>query len=502
MQTDKIKISMFHLSYSGSNNFHLYHAAPDEIKQKYTIELLTKEQAEGNRYLDDSDVYITTHGEYFSKFDKINVDLWHGFPLKGIAKMDPQEKLEDEEIHHHWSKVDLVMSYSAMYNTALNACNGSNISKYRITGMPRNDALFDEGSRNNLKRLYPALKEQDHVIFFMPTFRRSINTPDKHEGNKLMDNLFGLPDYDRDALLGFLEQHRITLVVKLHPFEESYYVEELDKLQSGRIFVLNDAMLADTNLDLYHVLGSADQLLTDYSSVYIDYLLVDRPVVFLPTDLEAYKETRGFLFEPYDFWAPGPKVLTQSDMLAAIHRFMLEPTWYGKERETIRNICHYYQDRSASARIWSVLDNYIQDNLELIYKRREEQEQCIWNRRQQKQSIQMLLERNQLLKANDALQQYLQINPVDSDIFAMYGMMYLLNGNADEAIRTFTRGITHFPWDEDLFYNLGYVHETQGNLQQARDNYQKALRLSTKPELTLLLQNKLASLPDSEGSSI
>lgn len=183
---DKIKITMFHLSSSGSNNYYLYHAATKELLAKYEIELLTDRQALYNRYIDHSDVYITTHGEYSSNYDKINIDMWHGFPLKGMAKMDKQEEISDTHIHEHWAKMDMIMSYSSLYNTAMNACNGGNISQYRITGLPRNDALFSPHSKKNLENLFPKINmDTGSVIFFMPTFRKSFVTPDKLEGGKI-----------------------------------------------------------------------------------------------------------------------------------------------------------------------------------------------------------------------------------------------------------------------------------------------------------------------------
>lgn len=195
---DKIKITLFHLSSSGSNNYHLYHAASDELRAKYDIKLLTEEQFRHSRYIDQSDVYITTHGEYLSPYDKINIDLWHGFPLKGMAKMDKQEQAANEDIQKHWAKMDMIMSYSPLYNTAMNACNGANIRQYRITGVPRNDALFSSESNARLKVLYPQLDaEKETIAFFMPTFRKSVVTPNKIEGSKNFSNIFGLPELEK-----------------------------------------------------------------------------------------------------------------------------------------------------------------------------------------------------------------------------------------------------------------------------------------------------------------
>ncbi|MFB5759860.1 CDP-glycerol glycerophosphotransferase family protein [Paenibacillus medicaginis] len=493
----KIKITMFHLSASGSNNYYLYHAASDELKSKYDIELLTREQTQYNRYIDQGDVYITTHGEYSSNYDKINIDLWHGFPLKGMAKMDRQDTTPDQHIHEHWSKTDMIMSYSTLYNTAMNACNGGIIDQYRITGLPRNDALFSQDSKEKLKRLFPDLNG-DKVIFFMPTFRKSVITPDKIEGAKNFGNIFGLSDFHKTNLVQYLKKNRISLVLKLHPFEEDYFTKELEELSREGIFTLSDSQLSEAKLDLYDVLGAADMLLTDYSSVYIDFLLLNRPVMFVPTDLEDYKQNRGLLFEPYDFWTPGPKLYSQTELENAISRFLTEPEWYSSERNTILNLCHHYRDNQASKRIWELIDSYIEEHKDLIYKRRETYQQHKQIQQQIKHVIQGMIEQGNLQQANDAIQRYLETNQADPDIFAMNGMLHLLTDNPQEAIQSFLKGHQHFPWDEDLLYNLGYVYETTGDLAAAKASYNKAMQQSTKPEVTALLTERLAAI-SSEG---
>lgn len=485
---------MFHLSSSGSNNFHLYRAASDSLHSKYEIELLTREQFQYNRFIDQSDVYITTHGEYSSNYDKVNIDLWHGFPLKGMAKMDHQEQTPDEHIHAHWSKVDLIMSYSSLYNTVINACNGANISQYQITGMPRNDALFQASSQQNLYTLFPDLSHNDKVVFFMPTFRKSMVTPDKLEGAKDFRNIFGLPDFDRDEFLHDLKQNELSLIIKLHPFEENYFAKELAALTGDRIYVLSDAKLSENQFDLYDILGAADMLITDYSSVYIDYLLLKRPILFLPVDLEEYKQNRGLLLDPYEFWAPGPKLLTQKDLLNALRRFKSDNAWYETERSTILMLCHSYQDNKASERIWEQIDRYIQENFDLIMNRRQSFQEHKSMQSQVKKTIQGIIEQGHLAQANSAIQQYLESNPADSDIFSMNGMLHLLNGDPQEAVQSFLQGHRHFPWDEDLLYNLGYVHESLDKRTEAIYYYEKSLLQSIKPELTNLLKNKLQEL--------
>ena len=63
--------------------------------------------------------------------------------------------------------------------------------------------------------------------------------------------------------------------------------------------------LTDSINELYLV---SDLLITDYSSVYFDYLNLNKPVIFINTDEDTYKDERGFIFDNEDMWRPGPKV--------------------------------------------------------------------------------------------------------------------------------------------------------------------------------------------------
>ena len=69
--------------------------------------------------------------------------------------------------------------------------------------------------------------------------------------------------------------------------------------------------------DIAEELPRFDLLITDYSSIYIDYLLLDRPVIFLPYDEKEYLARRGMNFEYRDV-TPGPKPDTMESFMEAI----------------------------------------------------------------------------------------------------------------------------------------------------------------------------------------
>ena len=73
-------------------------------------------------------------------------------------------------------------------------------------------------------------------------------------------------------------------------------------------------MLAGAGIWLYEMVGVCDALISDYSSIAVDFMLLDRPLGYVLTDLECYRETRGFVFENPEEYMPGAKLYDLSDL--------------------------------------------------------------------------------------------------------------------------------------------------------------------------------------------
>ena len=82
---------------------------------------------------------------------------------------------------------------------------------------------------------------------------------------------------------------------------------------------------------------------------------MDKPTLFIDTDLEEYRNERGIMLEPYDFWAAGPKVQCEEKLKSEILKCLNDENYYKKERETITDIFYYYKDNKASLRVWDII---------------------------------------------------------------------------------------------------------------------------------------------------
>lgn len=112
---------------------------------------------------------------------------------------------------------------------------------------------------------------------------------------------------------------------------------------------------------MYELLPAFDLLITDYSSIYFDWLLLDKPIVFFIPDLSSYQETRDFLLSPLDFWMPGIKCKTVSELIEAFED--LKRDRFKDERKRLKRIVHHYQDRQSCDRVFLAIKEIIEGKI-------------------------------------------------------------------------------------------------------------------------------------------
>lgn len=359
------KISLINTNYSGSSNVALFKLLPENISKKFQVNLLDESNQNSFFFQEviTSRLISSTHETNINLPGQIHIQLCHGVPLKATGCMSKSEIREPRLVREVWNKFDKVFSYSQTFNTLINACFGLDISKYIITGMPRNDFLFVSEGRENLSKLFKQDFNDKTIIYYLPTFRKcfrmSQNTYEQN-GTKTWHGIFGLDGFDLSGFHTFLENNKFILIVKTHPFEEEYALKDISTHQYSNIFILTEAQLKKKEMDLYETLNAADVLITDYSSVFFDYLLLDRPILFLPSDEKDYGETRGFLLGPYDFWTPGMKATNQNSLEDGIVNSLHNLNQYSDQRKYIRDIIHFYQDAGSTARVWHQIEELLE----------------------------------------------------------------------------------------------------------------------------------------------
>lgn len=295
-------------------------------------------------YYFTSKYVITTHNEMIGPIAKNQkyISLWHGMPFKKICYLGEY----DYKGMIDYSAIRIATS--EIMRSIISASFREKANNVYITGQPRNDYLFKPVTLSHLGIKHC---ENKKIILFTPTFRMNNEDKKYSDGKNIDDNNFlRVEDFDLEQLDAYLIRTNSYLILKLHPYEEEYFkgVSEL----SDNITIICSNDLKNRGIDLNQILPLADILITDYSSIYLDYLILNKPIIFLVPDVDSYSSSRGgFTLEPFNFWTPGSKVNSQHALLDAIEEIILEKDCYIEKRQEVNAIINKYNDGNNSQRV-------------------------------------------------------------------------------------------------------------------------------------------------------
>lgn len=284
------------------NDPELRNSLSSKYGKQYFIET---ESIQGIRQALSAGVWFTSAGlpAYGTGLHKkrLIINLWHGVPLKKIALLDPNLK---KAARIYFKKI-FSENYTCILTTSheliplMARSFAVSEDKIKVWGQPRNDGLFQKNDcREILGQLFPDLPEYTKTVLYAPTFRDYGQV-----------QLFPFKNFDQEQLEAFLEEKNMLLFIRTHVAEQGSAAPYLGK----RIRFLGNEQAEDVT----GILNIFDCLITDYSSIYIDYLLTDKPMIFLPYDRQQYLDGRGMNFD-YDDVTPGPKPETFNDFLDAL----------------------------------------------------------------------------------------------------------------------------------------------------------------------------------------
>lgn len=284
------------------NDPELRNSLSSKYGKQYFIET---ESIQGIRQALSAGVWFTSAGlpAYGTGLHKkrLIINLWHGVPLKKIALLDPNLK---KAARIYFKKI-FSENYTCILTTSheliplMARSFAVSEDKIKVWGQPRNDGLFQKNDcRKILGQLFPDLPKYTKAALYAPTFRDYGQV-----------QLFPFKDFDQEQLEAFLEEKNMLLFIRTHVAEQGSAAPYLGK----RIRFLGNEQAEDVT----GILNIFDCLITDYSSIYIDYLLTDKPMIFLPYDRQQYLDGRGMNFD-YDDVTPGPKPETFNDFLDAL----------------------------------------------------------------------------------------------------------------------------------------------------------------------------------------
>ena len=334
---------------------------PDEYKHKYKVNVIKGEDVWSIENIVKVPLHslVTVSGfatflYHYPKFT-YNIDVGHGgVSLKACGIMDKKDK-KSGGYPEIFEKADIICVASHLHMIVYSSFYGIPEDKYRITGLPRNDMLKLSSSRSNLEKLLGISLNNKKIIFNMPTFHR-FDATNRIEGSSLLNDSVKIMNFDYDRFNRFLEDNNLICISKVHHGEEISITAKVKNRQYSNILFINNDDLDEKDLSLYEILGAGDILITDYSTIYNDFLFMNKPIIFVTTDIDEYRKERGLALEPYDFWTAGPKVETQKGLEEEILKYMANPNYYKEHREKLIPVFFKDYDANSVKRTWCVID--------------------------------------------------------------------------------------------------------------------------------------------------
>lgn len=291
---------------------------------------------------------FVTHGigdilPFIPSKKKIVINLWHGIPLRGMGLA--QGLIDDYE----WTqanldpKIDFFLMPSRIAAHRMNFCIKDPFAKFILCGQPRNDIIFKKNNHVNIINN----DNFSFIILYAPTNSSELN------------HLFNISGFSIDLLSNYLINKNILLLIRGHHsriVNNNYVCKNIINFSSQNFPNINEYF------------NKIDLLITDYSSIFIDFLITDKPIAFIHNDYEDYDKYYFFMHDKSDIWFPGKKIRNMDDLLILIDDLIGRNDLFIEQRKLLREILIPYENGKACERIYNVIKN---GNLLEFKKKRE-----------------------------------------------------------------------------------------------------------------------------------
>ena len=246
-------------------------------------------------------------------------------------------------------KIDYFFSPSENYDKIY--CDQMSIEypndKMLYLGYPRHDAFFKSTPSELIKI---TKKKYNKVILWMPTFRRGGGF-NRNDSN--IELPLGIPLIDNKEMLihlqNKLEELNEFLIIKIHPKQDMQTVVQLKEVHLPNIEILDEAKVKEKKIDMFHLLKNVDAMLSDYSSITYSFILLNKPIGYVFSDVNEYK--LGFAMENYEDYVVGEKIYNLEEMECFLEKVGKDVDEYGEKRRKLVSYLYKYQDGDSCKRI-------------------------------------------------------------------------------------------------------------------------------------------------------
>lgn len=295
------------------NLTHIWAFESNEIRKLYMKKYKHLENVEfvvihGKEYLKELAIckYLINNSSfsiYFtSKPEQIYINTWHGTPLKYLGLDLDNSLLAIQNLMRNFLHTTYFLTQNKHTTDVFKnsfQLQGLYDGEFIEDGYPRTDLTLNASPKRTKKELLKLNKKikfkNEKTLLFAPTYRGNFMDPADD-----LDDLL-------ESLIKLSTHTNYNILLKVHPFLYESIIED------GRF----DKYLVPDAMDPNELMSIADLLVTDYSSIFFDYLVTDNPIIFYTSDYEKYSKERGLYMDIDSL--PGPTTTSIEQLIEAIN---------------------------------------------------------------------------------------------------------------------------------------------------------------------------------------
>lgn len=292
---------------------------------------------------------------------RVVVNLWHGIALKRLLQTaNSATRQHTDRVPYRTQErrgyAGLIASSDIDSYAMAAMFYPLNYQQIWLTGLPRNDFLTMPEEqlplyiRDSLDKIR-AIKQGKKLIIYAPTYRQIAVSESAYYYQFSAEEIEQLKD--------FLRSNNAVLGYRPHYFKNSTEFFNLDQyIDHELIFDLSQSAVPEFSA----LARECDLLLTDYSSVYIEALYLNKPVICFGYDIEHYRSQQDGLLYDIELAFPGPVVEEFTQLIPTVQEKLNTPTQHiEQEQKTAKQLFFKYQDASNSERVIKRIQHLLQN---------------------------------------------------------------------------------------------------------------------------------------------
>lgn len=321
-----------------------------EYKEFENVHFIIRNSKEYLRWITSAKIVITNatfQSYYVKQKNQTYINTWHGTPLKHMGFDIPGNPAHSQNVLRNFFMTDYIISPNAHTTEILKnsyRLNKAYTGSILEGGYPRIDLTINSEETyviNKLQRYGINIDVTKKTLIYMPTWTGENISAPQNDIQQIVEEINFLRT-------GVGDEYNI--LVKVHPYVYPYICDS-DKIQK---------ILVPNYLDANEMLSISDILITDYSSVFFDFLVTKKPIIFYSWNKELYEQDRG-TYIPIDE-LPGPTAENIRDVITILHnRDTIMNTYQAKYNKMRLELAKYDDGKSTERYISKIFGNVQHD---------------------------------------------------------------------------------------------------------------------------------------------